>query len=83
MPHRGIQTTGLYPDLKKSTQLILAHMYRVQVSSNPISNKSAKKAERNEQIRFQYKSGLSMAQLAITHSISEQRIHQIIHGKRK
>ena len=84
MPHRGIGLTALY-DLERAAQHMLSILYREQLqSSEPIFAKNkAAKTDRNQSIRNRYNNGESVTKLAKEFNISEQRIRQIIHGKRK
>ena len=49
----------------------------------PISNETPRKIERNAAIRVQFASGMSVPDLAKLHGISEQRVHQILHNRRR
>ena len=49
----------------------------------PVSNGTPTKCERNAEIRNRHKQGESPSTLAEAFDISEQRIHQILRGKRK
>jgi Mor family transcriptional regulator len=42
-----------------------------------------KKNERNAEIIARYEAGETGASLALAYGISEQRVNQIVHGKRK
>ncbi|MCZ7554589.1 MAG: hypothetical protein M5U05_18760 [Anaerolineales bacterium] len=44
---------------------------------------SSLKRERNVEIRARYAAGMSVPELARLFGISEQRVHQIVRGKRK
>lgn len=46
----------------------------------PVNNAIPKKIGRNEEICQRYEAGETMAELAKVYGISEQRVHQIIHG---
>jgi Mor family transcriptional regulator len=48
----------------------------------PISHITPAKCERNEEIRHRHRRGESLASLAEVFGISEQRVSQIVQGKR-
>ncbi|WP_119072061.1 Mor transcription activator family protein [Aggregatilinea lenta] len=71
--------TTLYT-LEEATNCVLAQLYRGFLLPHiPISRR---KRERNEEIRNRYAAGENVPELARLYSISEQRIHQILRGKR-
>jgi len=49
----------------------------------PISNATPKQVARNNAIIERHRNGESVPDLAKAHGISEQRIHQILRGRRK
>jgi Mor family transcriptional regulator len=56
-------------------------MYRgFSLPQAPVSNL---KRERNAEIRDRYAAGMSVPELARRFGISEQRVHQILRGRRK
>ncbi len=88
MLHRGYDSISVYDkflhDLAKAAQSILTLLYRgLEAPQEPISNKTAKKDKRNDEIRARYAAGDTIPELAKAFSISEQRVHQIVHYKRK
>ena len=69
---------------QRCVSYIIGRLYRGQATpQQPQSDKIASKDERNANIRSEYAAGSTLAELAERYGISEQRIHQIIHGKRK
>lgn len=78
-PLRGITRLSL----EAATKVILNRLY--QLPTETISQKTLPQNERNELIRSLYANGdgLSIPKLAEKFGISNARIHQIIHGKRK
>ena len=70
--------------LKQATQAVLLLLYRDQpVPQFPKSDKWKRKTRRNEQIRARYAEGESIPELAKAFGLSNARVHQILHGKRK
>ena len=49
----------------------------------PIHNGTMPKKQRNSQIIARHLAGASLVELAADYSISEQRVHQIVNGRRK
>ncbi|MBZ0304659.1 MAG: Hin recombinase [Anaerolineae bacterium] len=49
----------------------------------PVTDLNPPKSQRNEEIRHRYAAGETVPDLAREYGISEQRIHQILQGKRK
>lgn len=88
VPHRGLYATSVYADfmrdLDRAVQLLLGILYGdTPEPPAPLSDKTAKLQGRNEQIRTRYAIGETLVELAAAYNISLQRIHQIVHGKRK
>ena len=70
--------------LETATQLFLRLLYfNKPIPQKPVSDRTPRKLSRNEQIRQRYADGETIPQLAQAFGISNQRVHQIIHGKRK
>ena len=70
--------------LEDAAQRILNLLYGDQPPSKfPISNLTPKKTRRNQELRQRYADGESVPDLAKAFGISEQRVHQILRGKRK
>lgn len=49
----------------------------------PVTNGTITKSARNQQIIKRHKAGETLGELALEFGISEQRVHQIVRGKRK
>jgi len=63
---------------------IVTRLYSKQpLPKHPKSRKTLKQTERNNAIRARYAEGVSVHELAKEFGISQQRIHQILRGKRK
>jgi hypothetical protein len=65
------------PFLPEATRIIAAKIYDGQ----PVQLYIREKRARNQQIRRLFDDGVSMHQLSIRFGISEQRVHQLIHGR--
>jgi len=70
--------------LKQATQAVLLLLYQGQlIPQVPKSDKWKRKTRRNKQIRDRYAEGESIPELAKAFGLSNARVHQILHGKRK
>ncbi|MEW6578935.1 MAG: sigma factor-like helix-turn-helix DNA-binding protein [Chloroflexota bacterium] len=77
---RPLWGTTLYT-IEQATSRVLQQMYRgFSLPQAPVSNL---KRERNAEIRDRYAAGMSVPELARRFGISEQRVHQILRGRRK
>ena len=81
MPHRGFQVTSVH-SVDEAVERIIALLYQHLPYATPSYFKDTKPTNRNEEIRNQYAAGESVPVLAQVYRISEQRIHQILRGKR-
>lgn len=57
--------------------------YNQSLPQTPLTSATPTKAERNAEIRHRVVKGELIPDLATEYGISEQRVHQIIRGKRK
>ncbi|MFP4324223.1 MAG: helix-turn-helix domain-containing protein [Anaerolineales bacterium] len=70
--------------LETATQTVLRLLYSGQPTpQNPQSNKTPRKVKRNDEIRERYAQGETIPELAKAFGLSNARVHQILHGKRK
>ena len=70
--------------LERATQALLRLLYTGQLAPDvPQSNKTPEKVKRNAEIKRRYAEGESVPDLAREFGISEQRVHQILRGRRK
>jgi Mor family transcriptional regulator len=60
---------------------ILDMLYDTPFPTEP-QNDLPSKTERNAEIRVRYEQGETVGELAAAYEISEQRVSQIIHGRR-
>lgn len=66
-----------------ATRAVLFFLYQGQSLPETPSSHTMPKTQRNEVIRSRYSSGETVPELAEIYGISQQRIHQILKGKRK
>lgn len=81
MPHRGLEDTACF-DLWLATFHILERLYNTPSPDTPQTD-HVKKTDRNAEIIARYEAGETGSSLAEAYGISEQRVNQIVHGKRK
>ncbi len=83
MPHGGLNDTsslrGIYPVVYVITLLYLNRPLRPRLAA--IAHRT--KRERNTEIRARYQAGEPVSRLADVLGVSEQRVNQIILGRRK
>jgi hypothetical protein len=70
LPHRGFDRSSVYEEhlrqIERAIQTILAVLYRgVDPTPSPLSDKTPKQIDRNEEIRTRHVAGVSISQLAI------------------
>jgi Mor family transcriptional regulator len=81
MPHRGFQVTSVH-SFDEAVQRIITLLYQELPSAKPHYFKNTKQTSRNEELCKRYTAGESVPALARAYGISEQRVHQILQGKR-
>ncbi len=81
MPHRGFKDTACF-DLWLATFHILEMLYDTPFPSEPQNDLVPTKTERNAEIQARYERGETVGALATRFGISEQRVSQIIRGRR-
>jgi Mor family transcriptional regulator len=57
-------------------------LYDTPYPTEPQNDHTPEKADRNAEIRARYEQGGTVSELAAAFDISEQRVSQIIHGRR-
>ena len=83
MPHRGIRGRA-FQRLQDAITYGMVLAYIGQPSpSMPVTDHTPARCKRNAEIRAQYAHGESLSRLAEAFGISPQRVHQIVHGRRK
>lgn len=76
--HTGLELISRF-DVSQATTILLHRLYQDAI---PVIPSKRPKAERDAMIHQRYEAGETMAELAKTYGISEQRVHQIIHYKK-
>jgi hypothetical protein len=80
MPHRGFEPAACF-DIWLAAFHIIEQLYDTPFPTEPQNDLPSKK-ERNAKIRARYEQGETVGELAVEYKLSEQRISQIIHGRR-
>ena len=80
VPHRGLEPAACF-DIWLAAFHILEMLYDTPF---PIESQNdlPSKTDRNAEIRTHYEQGETVGELAVEYHISEQRVSQIIHGRR-
>jgi hypothetical protein len=82
VPHRGFQPTSVHSP-SEAVDRIVRLLYREEVPASARYFKDTIQKDRNQEIRRRYTEGESVPSLALAFGISQQRVHQILQGKRK
>jgi hypothetical protein len=84
MPHRGYHDTSVFQQLRYAARRMMVELYLgIVLPPRPISKITPQKHIRNAEIRARYRAGESLRILAEVFGISEQRVHQIVQGRRR
>ena len=81
MLHRGFIPAACF-DIWLAAFHILEMLYDSPLPTEPQNDLVSEKAERNAEIRARYGAGEGVGELVVAFEISEQRVSQIIHGRR-
>ncbi len=82
MPHRGLRTAACF-DVWLATFHIVEMLYDTPYPETPQNDLVPQKTDRNAEIVALYETGETGRSIAKEFGISEQRVNQIIHGRRK
>lgn len=83
-PHRGLFDSSVFEQLAYAARhMILENYVGMLLPDNPVSNITPTKCERNEEIRLRHQQGETLVSIAELLGISENRVWQIVHGRRK
>ena len=83
MPHRGLGVRGLQ-HLADAIHYGMLLMYIGQrIPAGPLTDHTPSKRIRNQEIRARYAQGETVVDLAAAFDISQQRVSQILRGRRK
>ena len=63
--------------------MILENYAGILLPQKPVSRITPTKCERNEEIRLRHRQGETLISLADVFGLSENRVWQIVHGRRK
>jgi hypothetical protein len=80
VPDRGFKPAACF-DIWRATFRIMEMLYDTPFPTEPQNNLPSR-TERNAEMRTRYEQGETVGELAETFEISEQRVSQIIHGRR-
>jgi Mor family transcriptional regulator len=84
MPHRGYHDTSVFEQLRYAARRMMAELYAGMFLPPPlVSKRTPKKHARNAEIRARYGQGETVGELAAVFGISEQRVSQIMRGRRR
>ena len=81
MPDRGFEPTACF-DIWLATFHIIEMLYHTPYPET-LQTDRLDKPDRNAEIKVRYETGETGTSLAEAFGISEQRIHQIVRGKRR
>ena len=82
VPHRGLERGGLQHLWDAITYGRILLYIGLPQSTNPRTDHIPTKHRRNEDIRARYEAGDQVQYIAKIYDISEQRVSQIVHGRR-
>jgi hypothetical protein len=82
VPHRGLKPAACF-DIWLATFHIVEMLYDSPFPTEPQNDLVPTKAGRNAEIRECYEQGETVGELAAEFGISEQRVSQIVHVRRK
>ncbi len=82
MPHRGFEPAACF-DIWLATFHIIEMLYDAPYPTEPQNDLVPEKAERNVDIITRHEAGEPGANIAQAFGISEQRVNQIIRGRRR
>jgi len=83
VPHRGLRTTS-FPKVLFAVMFAIEVVYQGRtLPPRAVTGGTAAKCTRNEEIRSRHAEGERVCRLAEVFGISEQRVSQIVQGKRR
>jgi hypothetical protein len=84
VPHRGYHDTSVFEQLRYAARRLILETYAgILLPQRPVSRITPTKCDRNEEIRSRHTRGKTLTSLADMFGLSEQRVWQIVHGRRK
>jgi hypothetical protein len=82
MPHRGFKAAACF-DIWLATFHIVEMLYDTPFPTEPQTDHTPEKADRNAEIIARFEAGEAGISIARVFHISEQRVSQIIRGRRR
>ena len=83
MPHRGLEPRGLQHPVAAIQYGMLLMYIGQKMPLAPLTDHTPSKLTRNQEIRERYAQGETIVDLAEAFDISEQRVSQVLRGRRK
>lgn len=84
MPHRGLLDTSVFEQLAYAARRVIFENYaEILLTRTPVSNTTPSKYDRNDEIRLRRLQGETLISLADVFGLSEQRVWQIVNGRRR
>ena len=81
---RGLLDTSVFEQLQYAARrMILENYADILLTQTPVSNTTPGKRDRNDEIRLRHLQGETLISLADLFGLSEQRVWQIVHGRRR
>ncbi len=84
MPHRGLLDSSVFEQLRHAARRMILEMYvGIPLPQRPVTRITPTQCERNEEIRLRHQQGETLLSLAEVFGVSENRVWQIVHRRRK
>ena len=84
MPRRGLDDTSVFEQLAYAARRMIIENYAgLLLPRKLVTRITPTKCERNEEIRRRHQQGKTLISLAEVFGLSENRIWQIVHGRRE
>ena len=81
---RGRDATSVFEQLRYAARRLMLELYLgMLLPTGPVSRNTPARCERNEEIRLRHQQGETLLSLAGAFGLSENRVWQIVHGRRK
>jgi len=80
---RGLLDTSVFEQLAYAARRVIFKTYAgILLPQQPISRITPTQCERNDEIRLRHQQGETLINLAILFGLAENRVWQIVHGRR-
>jgi Mor family transcriptional regulator len=81
---KALLDTSIFQQLREAARRLMVELHLGMIlSPYPVTKITSPQHERNAEIRARYRAGESLHTLAENFGISEQRVYQIVQGRRK